>query len=105
MIPDPDPTYRDAYSPMVVLARMIAPAPFIRVTIVASRSGVKSVNSADPYVVGMSLVSTWSLSSTGTQCSAPIGFFAFSTASSESASASARAFTCWMALSCGPAWS
>ena len=94
---------------MFVLARMIAPAPSSLVTMVASRCDMKPLNSADPYVVGMSRVSTWSLSSTGTQCSGANGCLAFSAArstpSSESASMRARAFTCWMALRCGPAWS
>ena len=33
---------------MVILASMIAPAPFIRVVMVASREGMKSAKSAEP---------------------------------------------------------
>jgi hypothetical protein len=56
--PNAEPMYPDANSPIVVLATITAPAVFSRLTIVASRFGMKSLNSTDPYVVGMSPVST-----------------------------------------------
>jgi len=84
---------------------MIAPASFIRVTIVASREETKSLKSAEPYVVGMSLVSTWSFSSTGTQCRGPVGAPDCNAWSRESANSSARGFRFWTVLSRGPTWS
>src|SRR6185503_7282203 len=47
-MPKADPRYPDAYSPIVVFAMMTAPAFFNFVTMVASRAGTKSLNTADP---------------------------------------------------------
>ena len=65
--------YPAAYSPIVDFPTMTAPARRSFSTTVASRFGTKSLNRIDPYVVGMSLVSTWSLTSTGMQWSGPVG--------------------------------
>jgi hypothetical protein len=47
-IPKAEPMLPAANSPIVVFARMIAPAFFIRIVIVASRRGTKSLKRADP---------------------------------------------------------
>ena len=90
---------------MFVLARMSAPASFIRVTMVASRAGTKSSKSADPYVVRMSLVSTWSLSRTGMQCSGPVSPSVASALSRRAASSRTRGLSVAIVLSRGPRWS
>ena len=53
MDPNAEPAYRAANSPIVLLARMMAPARFIRSTVVASRCDVKSLKTTDPKVVGI----------------------------------------------------
>jgi len=58
MGPDAELRYPDANSPMVAFPTITAPACFSFVTIVASVWGTKALNTADPYVVVMSLVST-----------------------------------------------
>src|SRR5262245_60900238 len=47
-MPNADPRYPDANPPIVVLARITAPAVLRRVTIVASRFGTKPANSTEP---------------------------------------------------------
>src|SRR5262245_40556247 len=56
--PDIDPAYPEANSPIVAFPMMMAPASRSLFTTVASRAGMKSLNTADPYVVTMSDVSS-----------------------------------------------
>src|SRR5262245_35717716 len=51
--PDIDPAYPEANSPIVAFPMMMAPASRSLFTTVASRAGMKSLNTADPYVVTM----------------------------------------------------
>ena len=67
MGPDAELRYPAAYSPIVDFPIITAPAFLSLRTMVASLWGTKSLNSTDPNVVGMSLVSTWSLTSVGMQ--------------------------------------
>lgn len=94
--------YPAAYSPIVDLPMMTAPARRSLATTVASRVGTKSLNRIDPYIVGRSLVSTWSFTSTGMQWSGPVRPDARNAASRRSASCSARGLTVCTALSRGP---
>src|SRR5262249_29263753 len=91
--PDAELTYPDANSPIVALAMINAPAVFSLVTIVASVAGMKSLKPAKPCMVGMSLVSIWSFTRTGTQCNGPTGPDTLNIASNRSASCCARPLT------------
>ena len=63
----------EAYSPMLALARMIAPALRRRATISASAGGRSLAKSAAaPLVERMSKVSNWSLIANGMPCSGPL---------------------------------
>ena len=79
-----------------------APAVLSRVTIVASVAGTKSLKPMNPWLVGMSIVSIWSFTSTGTQCRRPTGPLALNAASSRSACSKARGLMVCTALSAGP---
>ena len=78
-----------AYSPMLALARMIAPAARRRATNVASSGGRSfAQNASAPEVVRMSKVSYWSLIAMTTPCSGPASLRPFLKSASIAAAVS-----------------
>ena len=87
---------------MLVLARIRAPASFMRVTMVASRRG-RSPRRAPSRSGGISLVSTWSLSRTGMQCRGPVSPLEARASSRAAASSRARGLRLATVFSWAPA--
>jgi hypothetical protein len=93
----------EANSERLAFARMMAPASRSFFTTKASSGGMEPLSTIEPPVVGMSLVSKLSLSTTGTPCSGPRSLPALRSASSALASVSALSLSRMMELSLGPA--
>ena len=94
----------DANSLMLSLARMMAPASRSLRTMKASSGGTEPFSRSDPAVVGMSPVSTLSLSNTGMPCSSERGPRVRRSSSRARALSSACGLSVRTAFSIGP-WS
>ena len=92
----------DANSLMFALPRMIAPAPRSLCTMKASSGGIDPLSRSDPAVVGMSWVSTLSLSTTGIPCRSERGPVSRRSRSRARAVSRARGLRVRKALRRGP---